>query len=624
MDAMTEENELPSLSDERQRVLDEYLLCWSRTQAYRNVHPKVKYKTAQQMAWALWKDKNFLAHLKARLEEVHMSADESLARMADIARGDIHGVLDDNLESLDAKKAIRNNKTKLIKSITRKRTITTGTRSTTEHTSHKVEMYSALEALDKFMRVHGKYQDSLNINTSKLSTETPFSIPADMIAPSFTNVYRDIVQKQHTEYVLRGGRASVKSSFIALIFILLLKNNPDGHGLALRQVADSLRISVFGRIQWAIRELGLSDEFKSTLSPMEIEYLPTGQKIFFHGADDPGKIKSITPPFGYIKFVWFEEFDQFRGLNSIRMIEQSIRGGDDIYYFKSFNPPLTKSNFANKYCEVPKANQYQHFSNYLGIPEEYLKDEELRKLIPLEKAILQYASLAVPKDWLGNTWLEEAEYLREASPSTFEHEYLGIPINDGGMVFPNVKLRPITDEEIAQFDHIHDGLDWGYAINPASYGKMNYDATRRKLYIFAEGQYLRMSNERLFDQLVADGLIRKVEYKERGKTIVSYPDLIIADSAEPKSVGDGKAYGLNIRGAEKGPESVRYSIKWLQGLTEIVIDPVRAPKHAQEFTNYEYERTKDGEIIDEYPDRDNDTIDDTRYGTNLIWRRRGD
>jgi phage terminase large subunit len=201
---------------------------------------------------------------------------------------------------------------------------------------------------------------------------------------------------------------------------------------------------------------------------------------------------------------------------------------------------------------------------------------------------------------------------------------MGIPVNDGGIVFTNVTQRTITDEEIAQFDRVLRGLDWGYAINPASMGVMHFDATRRKLYIFAEGQHLKMSNERLFNAFVEEGLIPKVEYKENNKTLFSYPDLIIGDSAEPKSIGDWKSYGANIRGAEKGPESVRYSIKWLQGLNEIIIDPVRAPKHAHEFTNYEYERTKDNEIIDEYPDRDNDTIDDTRYATNLIWKRKGE
>ncbi|HLF66174.1 MAG TPA: phage terminase large subunit, partial [Gammaproteobacteria bacterium] len=389
-------------------------------------------------------------------------------------------------------------------------------------------------------------------------------------------------------------------------------------------VADTLRDSVYARLQWAIGELGLSDKFKSTLSPMEIEYLPTGQKIYFRGADDPGKIKSITPTFGYIGIVWFEELDQFRGLNSIRMIEQSIRGGDDIFYFKSFNPPPTKSNWANKYLEIPKANQYQHFSNYLGLPEEYLNDEKMRKAVPFDAMIRAYDSLAVPPAWLGKTWLEEAEHLREINPTAYDHEYMGIPVNDGGMVFTNVQQRAITDEEIAQFDYVLHGLDWGFAVDPASFGKMHYDAARRTLYIFGEARHWKKSNEDLFNTLVTDGLVRKVETKDGKQTIASYPDMIIADSAEPKSVNDFRAYGANCRGAEKGPDSRNYSYKWLQGLTAIIIDPKRAPYHAEEFLNCEYERTKDGEIISEYPAKNDHAIDDTRYATNLIWRRRGE
>lgn len=355
------------------------------------------------------------------------------------------------------------------------------------------------------------------------------------------------------------------------------------HALVMRQVANTLRDSVYAQLQWAISELGLSDEFKAIASPMEIEYLPTGQKIYFRGADDPGKIKSITPTFGYLGLVWFEELDQFHGQNSIRKIEQSIRGGDDTLYFKSFNPPPTKNNWANKYLLIPKDTQYQHTSNYLTVPPE----------------------------WLGKTWLEEAEHLKNTNLKAYENEYLGLATNDGGMVFDNVKIRKIVDDEIAQFDRVLHGLDWGFYPDPASYGKMHYDAARRTLYIYGEGRYWKKSNEDLFKQLVEDKLITKT-------------DLIIADSAEPKSVGDFKAYGANIRGAEKGPESVKYSIKWLQGLTAIIIDNERAPYHAEEFLNYEYERTKDDEIISEFPDKSNHAIDDTRYATNLIWRKRGE
>ena len=459
---------------------------------------------------------------------------------------------------------------------------------------------SSKEYIDlfKFVATHldgaAKIEVSLSRNDGD---DQPFVLPADILAPSFLNAYRDIAQHKHTEYIFSGGRGSTKSSFVSLAIIYLLKNNPAIHALATRQVAATLRDSVYAQLQWAIGELGLSDEFKCITNPLEIEYLPTGQKIYFRGADDAGKLKSIKPTFGYIGLVWFEELDQFYGQEAIRKIEQSvIRGGDEAFIFKSFNPPPTANNWANKYVLIPKDTQYQHKSTYLTVPPE----------------------------WLGKTWLEEAEHLKETNPTAYENEYMGVANNIGGQVFTNVRIEPITDEQIKQFDHVLHGLDWGFYPDPASFGKMHYDSARRTLYIFGEARYWKKSNEDLLKALVANGLITKIESGEGKHQSITYPELIIADSAEPKSVGDFRAFGSNTRGAEKGPESVKYSIKWLQGLTAIVIDNVRAPYHADEFLSYEFERTKDGEIISEYPDKNNHAIDDTRYATNLIWRRRGE
>lgn len=576
------------VEDKRAAWVDYYLQSFNASDASRKVG--AVSSNAADYGWKMMNDPWVKEEIRKRLADLHISADEALKRLADIARGDIGAFLDIDQSGFAIDLSRAKDKTPLLKRV-KVRTNRQG------ETTEEIELYSALDALDKFLRVHGKYQDNLNIGANQSAAAGPFVLPADVLAPSFLDAYRDIIHKRHTEYVFSGGRGSTKSSFISLAIIYLLKNNPQMHGLALRQVADTLRDSVYAQLQWAISELGLSDEFKCTVSPMEIEYLPTGQKIYFRGANDPGKIKSIKPTFGYIGIVWFEELDQFHGAESIRKIEQSVaRGGDDAWIFKSFNPPPTANNWANKYVLIPKATQYQHKSTYLTVPPE----------------------------WLGKTWLEEAEHLKTTNPTTYENEYLGIPTNTGGAVFTNVVIRPITDDEIAQFDRPLRGLDWGFYPDPASFGLMHYDAARRTLYIYGEARYWKKSNEDLFKALVGDGLITKVEYKEGRQTVVSYPDIIIADSAEPKSVGDFKAYGANCRGAEKGPESVKYSIKWLQGLAAIVIDNTRAPYHAEEFLNYEFERTRDDEIISEFPDKNNHAIDDTRYATNLIWRKRGE
>lgn len=420
----------------------------------------------------------------------------------------------------------------------------------------------------------------------------PF-LPADVLAPSFLELYRDVIAKGHTEYVLRGGRGSTKSSAVSLILVWLLINNPDMHILAVRQVASTLRDSVYSQLKWAVDTLGLTSSFKTLINPMEMEYLPTGQKIYFRGADDPSKVKSIKPRFGYIGALWFEELDQFHGEEAIRKIEQSaIRGGDEAYIFKSFNPPRAINNWANKYIKIPKATQFQHESNYK----------------------------TVPKEWLGKAFLEEAEHLRLVNPGAYEHEYEGVANGAGGMVFENITVRKITDAEIygaldqwgvkvGGFDRVLHGLDFGYYPDPAHYVRMSYDPARLTLYIWGERRWYKTSNRRVYEDLVEFGL--------------RPDDNLICDSAEPKSIADLRDYGLSARGAEKGPESVNYSMKWLQSLKEIVVDNERAPEATEELLTYEYEVTKDGDIINDYPDINNHAIDAIRYGTNFIWRRRG-
>jgi phage terminase large subunit len=87
---------------------------------------------------------------------------------------------------------------------------------------------------------------------------------------------------------------------------------------------------------------------------------------------------------------------------------------------------------------------------------------------------------------------------------------------------------------------------------------------------------------------------------------------------------DGEVYtGPDCRGADKKPGSVDYSMKWLQSLTAIVIDPERCPETAQEFLEYELNQDKNGDYISDYPEVNDDAIASVRYGTNLIWRRRG-
>lgn len=413
--------------------------------------------------------------------------------------------------------------------------------------------------------------------------EKEFKLPANIIAPAFTKVLFDIEEENHSEYLLSGGRGSTKSSFISLEVINLIKQNPNIHACVLRQVKDTLRDSVFNQIKWAISALDLEDQFKPTLSPLEITYIPTGQKIYFRGADDPDKIKSIKVPFGYIGIAWLEELDQFAGPEAVRKIEQSIiRGGDKAFIFKSFNPPKTANNWANKYAKVPKVTRYDHTSTYLDVPQK----------------------------WLGKPFIDEAKFLESVNPDAYEHEYLGVANGNGGNIFDNVQIRSITDDEISIFDRIYNGVDWGWYPDPWAFNKMHYDAARRILFIFDEAHENKKSNAET----------AKILKEEHG---IKPNDKVVCDSSEQKSVEDYKSEGIFARGAIKGPGSVDYSMKWLQSLNAIIIDNSRCPHTATEFLNYEYQRDKEGNVISGYPDENNHHIDDVRYAMEEVWRRRG-
>lgn len=403
-----------------------------------------------------------------------------------------------------------------------------------------------------------------------------------IIAPSFYETHKGIKAGRFNEVVEKGGRGSTKSSFLSIDLILQLINHPDCHAAVFRKVGNTLRTSVYAQVCWAISELGLSRKFRCTVTPMECVYKRTGQKIMFFGMDDPGKVKSIKVPFGYIGIAWFEELDQFSGPEEIRNVEQSVfRGGAFSLSLKSFNPPAMSRNWANQYALEHKPGKLVHHSTYLEAPPE----------------------------WLGPRFLNDAEHLKNTNETAYRHEYLGEVVGCGTQVFDNLRIERITDEQINDFDRPLNGVDWGWYPDPFAFNRIHYDSARKTLYIFGELHFTKKSNE---------------ETAAYVKRIIEEDELVIADSAEEKSCNDYRAFGIRCRGAEKGPGSVRYSMKWLQSLKAIVIDPERCPHTAKEFGEYEYERdNKTGEILEGYPDVANHHIDAVRYATNKIWKRRG-
>lgn len=403
---------------------------------------------------------------------------------------------------------------------------------------------------------------------------------SEKIGSAFYDVAHDVFHHGHTHYDFSGGRGSLKSSTVSVLVPLLLINNPGTHALVLRKVANTIRDSVYAQYIWAIGELGMAAYWEAKVSPMELIYKPTGQKIMFRGADDPMKIKSIKVPFGYIAVTHFEEKDQFAGRAEIRTILQStMRGGSKYWNFESYNPPISRDNWANKDSLEERTDRLCHKSTYLQAPPE----------------------------WLGEQFLAEAEHLKATDERAYQHEYLGIPVGTGGNVFDNLELREITDEEISHFDHIYQGVDYGWFPDPFAFIRLHYDRARETIYLMDEIYQNKLTNEASGNIIIQRG------YKDA---------YITCDSAEPKSVADYRAMGLPAKAAVKGPGSVDYGMKWLQR-RKIVIDRKRTPNAYNEFVNYEYDRNKDGDIISGYPDENNHLIDATRYAVERISRRMG-
>lgn len=433
------------------------------------------------------------------------------------------------------------------------------------------------------------------------------SIPLkECIIPMYDEVLMDILTHQHVHYVFPGGRGSTKSSFVGGIVIpLLIMQNPEVHAVCFRKIANTIQTSIFPQVEWGIYQLGVENLFhipKTYSTP--IIYEPTGQRIMFMGLDDPMKVKSIKLPFGYIGCTWFEELDQYNGEHELRTVTQStMRGGQKFWDFRTFNPPISRNNWANEYAEK-------------------VEDRDNTRVV-------RNTYLDVPIEWLGEQFVEEAEELKEVDPRAYEHEYMGVPVGTGGDVFPNVSdldmnepvtVTPYYDEYgdyqttrpmWQTFSNIYNGIDWGFARDPFRFVKMHFDKTRLDLYIFDEYNTVRTRNQQVFETLYDDlRLVRRDE-------------LVIADSAEEKSIADFKAYGAFIRPADKGPDSVRYGIKWLQGLRHIYIDKRRCPYTYKEFVDYEYEVDRSGEFISAYPDENNHSIDAVRYALQKWANRKG-
>lgn len=397
---------------------------------------------------------------------------------------------------------------------------------------------------------------------------------SEIINKKFYDFWKATNSNKYLYHVLNGGRASAKSTHIAIWLVLALMKYPVT-GLCIRKVAGTLSESVFEQLKEAMEILGVSHLWQIRKNPLKLTYIPRGNSFIFRGADDPVKIKSIKMSKYPITYLWIEELSEFKTEEDVSTIVNSVLRAElenELHYkiFYSYNPPKRKQSWVNqKYnTQFIPENTYVHHSTYLDNPH------------------------------ISKAFIEEAEEVKKKNEYKYRWEYLGEPIGSGVVPFNNLVFRKITNQELSTFDNIRQGIDWGYATDAFAFGRFHYDKTRRKLFVLDEFYGVKKSNREVSEWI----------------KVKKYNNInIIADSAEPKSIDELRANGIRIIGAKKGPGSVEYGEKWLDDLEEIIIDPTRTPNAAKEFEKIDYQVDKDGNPKAKLEDKDNHFIDCTRY-----------
>ncbi len=385
--------------------------------------------------------------------------------------------------------------------------------------------------------------------------------------------YKSFCECKARYRVVKGGRGSKKSTTAALDYILKIMKYPGANLLVIRKVFKDHKDSTYAQLKWAINRLGVWNLFDCKLSPLEIIYKPTGQKILFRGLDEPMSITSITVEKGFICWVWFEEFFQISKESDFNMVDMSIRGEVPHPLFKqitgTFNPWNEKHWLKKRFFDSPSENTFTLTTDYrinefLGADDIALF-EEMRKKNPRRYNV----------EGLGNWGITEGLVFDNWQELNFNKEDL-------------IKTRP---KLISVF-----GLDFGYTTDPTGFTASLIDLEAKEIYIFDEFSEKGMLNNAIAERI-----------KEMGYS----KEEIIGDSSEPKSIEEIRQQGIHrIKGARKGKDSVKNGIQFLQQF-KIFVHP-NCPATILELNNYAWKQVN-GITINEPEDSFNHNLDALRY-----------
>ena len=370
--------------------------------------------------------------------------------------------------------------------------------------------------------------------------------------------------------VVKGSRASKKSKTTALWYIYNMMKYPEANLLVIRKTGRTLKDSCYTELKWAVKRLHVEHLWDFTLSPLQATYIPTGQKIYFRGLDDPLKVTSITVDVGCLCWMWIEEAYEIMKEDDFNVLDESIRGEVPEGLFKqitiTFNPWNERHWLKKRFFDAEP-------------------DPDI---------------LAITTNYLCNEWLDAAdirvfETMKKNNPRRYAVAGLGGWGIVDGLVYENWKEQEFTLEDIKQCKTAA-GLDFGYTNDPTAFFIGFVDIENKKLYVWDEIYQKGMSNKKIYDSIKEAGYA-----KER----------ITADCAEPKSIDELKGYGLRIKGAEKGKDSIKNGIQWIQDL-EIIIHP-RCVNFLTEISNYTWDSDKFGTKLNVPIDDFNHLMDAMRY-----------
>lgn len=374
--------------------------------------------------------------------------------------------------------------------------------------------------------------------------------------------------------VCKGSRASKKSKTTALkiIYRMMQPQYREANAIVFRKTYRTLKDSCFSDLRWAIHRFEVDDFWETRLSPLEITYKPTGQKILFRGLDDPLKVTSISVDKGYLCWAWLEEAYELLKEEDFDMIDESIRGAipDPLYkqWIITFNPWNEKHWIKRRFFD-------RQDDNILAMTTNYKCNE-----------------------WLDTSDLKLFEDMRLHNPRRYRVAGLGDWGIVEGLIYENWVERSFTLDDIRHCQTI-SGLDFGYTNDPTAFLIGFIDQDAKKLYIWDEIYKKGLTNRMIYQEIQDAGYAK---------------EKITADSAEPKSIDELRELGLRVHGARKGRDSINNGIQYIQDY-QIIVHP-RCVNFLTEINNYTWDSDKFGDRINVPIDDFNHLMDALRYAVS--------